>query len=104
MTDQLERGLGIDDLLKDKREEILRIAEQHKAYNVRVFGSVARGEAAPDSDVDFLVDFRPDASLWDHVRLWQDLTALLDRDVDVSTPETLREGVRPNALRDAVPL
>ena len=46
-------GLGIDDLLRDKREAILRIAEQYGASNVRVFGSVARGEARPDSDIDY---------------------------------------------------
>ena len=48
--------MGVDELLKEKCEEILRIAAQHGAYNIRVFGSVARGEANPDSDVDFLID------------------------------------------------
>lgn len=48
--------MGIDDLLKEKRDEIVRIAAQHGAYNLRVFGSVARGEANADSDVDFLIE------------------------------------------------
>lgn len=55
---------GIDELLREKREEILRIAAKHKAYNVRVFGSVARGEARWDSDVDFLIDVRENHSVW----------------------------------------
>ena len=52
-------------LLQEKREDILRIAEKHGAFNVRVFGSVARGEAGPDSDVDFLVELEPTRSLLD---------------------------------------
>ena len=48
--------MGIEELLKDRREDILRVAAQHGAHNVRVFGSVARGEATPDSDVDLLVE------------------------------------------------
>ncbi|MBD2043750.1 nucleotidyltransferase domain-containing protein [Microcoleus sp. FACHB-672] len=50
-------GLGIKDLLQDRRSQILAIAEKHGAYNVRVFGSVARGEATQESDIDFLVDY-----------------------------------------------
>jgi uncharacterized protein len=53
-------GLGIEDLLADRREQILAIADRHGAYNVRVFGSVARGEARIDSDVDFLIDYQLD--------------------------------------------
>ena len=56
--------MGIDELLKEKREEILRIAAKHGAYNVRVFGSVARGEAREDSDVDFLIDVGENHSAW----------------------------------------
>ena len=56
--------MGIDELLKEKRQDILRVAERHGAYNVRVFGSVARGEANPDSDIDFLVEAGPVTSSW----------------------------------------
>jgi predicted nucleotidyltransferase len=52
-------------LVADRREEILRLAEKHGAYNVRVFGSAARGELAPESDVDFLVDLEAGRSLFD---------------------------------------
>jgi len=55
--------MGIDEVLKVKREEILRIAAQHGARNVRIFGSVARGQAGPNSDVDVLVDLEPGRSL-----------------------------------------
>ena len=57
--------MDIAELLEKKKEEILRIAARHGARNVRVFGSVARGEARPDSDVDFLVDMEPGRSLLD---------------------------------------
>ena len=97
-------SLGIDDLLADKRDEILRLAEKHGAYNVRVFGSVARGEAAEDSDVDFLVDFSPGYTLWDRIGIIQDLRDLLGRDVDVVAEKNLRKYVRPHIIQDAVPL
>src|SRR5258707_11530350 len=83
MTDQAVTGLGIDEIIGDKRETILRLAAQYGASNVRVFGSVARGEARPDSDVDFLMKFRDDSNIFDLVGLWQDLTELLGREVDL---------------------
>ncbi len=104
MTDQTLTGLGIDDIIGDRREAILKLAAQHGASNVRVFGSVARGEARPDSDVDFLVNFPPDRSIFYLVGLWLDLTELMERDVDLSTDEGLKDYVRPYALRDAVAL
>jgi predicted nucleotidyltransferase len=97
-------GPDINDLLRDKRDDILRLVRQHKAGNVRIFGSVARGEATEASDVDFLVDFQPDYTLWDHIGLMQDLADLLGREVDVSTEETLRERIKDRILREAVPL
>ena len=92
------------DELKEKREDILRIASQHGASNVRIFGSVARGETRPDSDVDFLVELEPDRSLLDHVALIQDLSDLLGRQVDVATDIGLRENLRDRILNQAVPL
>lgn len=58
-------GLGITELLADRKEQILDIAAQHGAYNVRVFGSIARGEATQNSDIDFLVDIQPERTLLD---------------------------------------
>lgn len=96
--------LGMYEILGAKRAEILRIAAQHKAFDVRVFGSVARGEATPTSDVDFLVRFRPDYRLWDHIGLSQALSDLLGRRVDVCTDDTLKAGLRDRILHEAVPL
>lgn len=95
---------SFDKLLQSKRQEILRLAAQHGASNVRVFGSVARGEATDVSDIDFLVDFPPDYSLWDRIGLKQDLEDLLGRNVDVVLAGQLREMIRDEILSDAVPL
>ncbi len=71
------------DGLRRRRGEILGVARKRKAHRIAVFGSVARGEARPGSDVDLLVDFEPGASLLDHVGLFQDLEELLGVGVDV---------------------
>ena len=104
MVDRLSAGLGIEDVIGSRREDILRLAKTYKAYDVRVFGSVARGEATENSDVDFLVRFEPDYTLWDHIGLMQDLAELLGRAVDVSTDDTLKERLRDRVLREAVSL
>jgi predicted nucleotidyltransferase len=96
--------MDIDEILKDKREEILRIAAKHGAYNVRIFGSVARGEASQESDVDFLVDMEPGRSLFDHVALLQDLEELLGMKVDVATEDALHWYIRDQVLSEAIPL
>ncbi len=96
--------MGIDEILKAYREEILRIAAKYGAYNVRVFGSVARGEARPDSDVDLLVELEPQRTLLDQIALMQSLSELLGRKVDVTEPETLHELIRDKVLREAVVL
>jgi predicted nucleotidyltransferase len=96
--------MGIDELLKDRREDILRIAAQHGAHNVRVFGSVARGEARPDSDVDLLVEMEAGRSLFDLGGLLMDLQALLGREVDVVTDKGLRDRIRTRVLQEAKPL
>ena len=96
--------MGIGELLGAMRQEILATATRHGASNVRVFGSVARGEAGPDSDVDFLVDFCPGASLLDHVALLQDLEGLLGRRVDIVSARALHWYIKDRVLAEAVPL
>jgi predicted nucleotidyltransferase len=92
------------ELLAEKREDILRIAAEYGAHNVRIFGSVARHEARPDSDFDFLVDFEPNVSLLDHAGLLLALEALLGRKVDVVPARGLRERLRDDVFREAIPL
>ncbi len=96
--------MGIEELLQTRRDEILRLAAKYGAYNVRVFGSVARGEADPGSDVDFLIDMEKGRSLFDMGALLMDLQALLNRPVDVVTERGLRERIRERILKEAVPL
>lgn len=91
-------------LLAGKRESILRLASEHGARNVRVFGSVARGEATATSDVDFLVEMEPNRSLLDIVGLRNDLSDLLGREVDVVTEDGLYWLLRRKILREARPL
>ena len=96
--------MGIDALLKDRREEIIRIAKEHGAGNIRIFGSVARGEADLESDIDFLVEMEPGRSLLDLGGLRTELNALLGVKVDVFTERSLKRRVRERAVREAVPL
>jgi len=96
--------MGIEEVLREKRDEILRIAARHGARNVRVFGSLARGDARPDSDVDLLVDLEPGRSLFDLGGLLMDLQDLLGHSVDVVTERGLRERIRDRVLQEAVPL
>ncbi|MGB3138258.1 MAG: nucleotidyltransferase family protein, partial [Nodosilinea sp.] len=88
--------------LKANRAKILALAEKYGASNVRVLGSVARGEAQTDSDVDFLIGLEPGRSLLDHIGLKQDLEDLLGRSVDVAESVTLHDLIRDRVLRDAI--
>jgi predicted nucleotidyltransferase len=90
--------------LRRKRSEILKIAAQHGASNVRVFGSVARGGAGPESDVDFLVEFKTGRGPWYGVEFNLDLEDLLGCKVDVVTEEELHWLIRDRILQEAVPL
>ena len=96
--------MGIDEILGDRREEILRIAAKHGARRVRVFGSVARGDAGPASDVDFLIDVGPETTPWFPAGLINDLEALLGRPVDVAMDGALHEYLRDQIRAEAVPL
>ncbi len=95
--------LSLNDV-RNQRETILTIAERHGAANVRVFGSVVRGEAREQSDVDFLVEMRPHYSPWFSSGLRLDLQELLGRDVEVVTERMLDAEIRATVLRAAVAL
>lgn len=92
------------DLLASRRSEILRLAAAHGASNLRVFGSVARGEADAESDIDLMVDLAPGRSLFDLGGLVMDLQDLLGREVDVVTERGLRDRLRERVLQEATPL
>jgi predicted nucleotidyltransferase len=96
--------MGVEELLEAKREEILKIAESHGACNIRVFGSVARGEADEASDIDLLVDMEPDRSLLDVAALLADLRDLLGRRVDIVSEKGLYWLIRRRILQEAKPL
>lgn len=92
------------DSLREKREAILRIAAEHGARNVRVFGSVARGDATSQSDIDFLVEMPKGRSLWDLIGFWQDVEDLLGVEVDVVTDGGISPYLEEKILAEAVPL
>ena len=96
--------MNLNELFTNQRTDILRLAAQYGARNVRIFGSVARGEAGPDSDVDVLVDLEPGRSLFDLGGLLMELQDLLGCRVDVVTEQGLRPRIRARVLREAVPL
>ncbi|MEJ7655166.1 MAG: nucleotidyltransferase family protein [Chloroflexia bacterium] len=96
--------MRLDQLLEEKRGEILRIASKHGAREVRVFGSVARGEADLESDIDFLVELETGRSLLDLGGLQMELESLLGRRVDVVTVRGLKARIRERVLREAVPV
>ncbi|MCX6349285.1 MAG: nucleotidyltransferase family protein [Candidatus Aureabacteria bacterium] len=92
------------EVVRARREEILRLAARHGARNVRVFGSAARGDADERSDIDLLVEMEPDRSLLDHAALWIDLQKLLNRRVDVVSERGIKPRIRNRVLREAIPL
>jgi uncharacterized protein len=96
--------MDLNALLEENREEIIRIAKEHGATNVRIFGSVARGEAGVESDLDILIDLEPGRSLLDLGGLWSDLNSLLGVKVDVFTEKALKPRIRERAVKKAVPL
>ncbi|MEO0488242.1 MAG: nucleotidyltransferase family protein [Cyanobacteria bacterium J06659_2] len=92
------------DQLRARKPDILMLATKYGASNIRVFGSVVRGEANEESDIDFLVDLEPGRSLLEHIGLMQDLEDLLERSVDVVEADTLHELIRDRVLKDAIAL
>ena len=97
-------ALGVADLIEREREEILRVAARHGAGKVRVFGSVARGEAGAESDLDLLVEMQPDHSPFFPGGLIADLEELLGREVHVVTEDALHWFIRESVLKEAVRL
>jgi predicted nucleotidyltransferase len=96
--------MTLEALLRAKRDEILQICAKYGARNVRVFGSVARGEADEQSDIDLLVEFEPNRSLLDHAGLWVELQELLGVKVDVVSAHGLKPRIRERVLQEAIPL
>jgi predicted nucleotidyltransferase len=91
-------------LIEQKREDIVSIAARHGARNVRLFGSVARGEDTPDSDVDLLVDVGPTTSSWFPAGLVLDIEEVLGRPVEIVTEKGLNPLIKDQVLQEAVPL
>jgi uncharacterized protein len=96
--------MTLNTILLERRADVLRLAAKYGARHVRVFGSVARGDATADSDIDFLVDLDADRSLLDLGGLQYELEVLLDCPVDVVTQRGLKVRMRDRVLREAVPV
>ncbi|MBI5966470.1 MAG: nucleotidyltransferase family protein [Deltaproteobacteria bacterium] len=96
--------MGISRFLRERRDDILRIAAKHGVYSIRIFGSAARGEEAIDSDLDFLVTVGPNPSPWFPAGLVVELEELLGRKVDVVTEDSVYWLLRRRILKEAVPL
>ena len=96
--------MSLEELVRARREDILRMASQYGAHNVRIFGSIARGETDERSDLDLLVDLETGRSLFDLGGLLTDLEELLGYSVDVVTEKGPRDRIRSRVLREAVPL
>jgi predicted nucleotidyltransferase len=97
-------NLAVGDAIREKREAIIRIAARHGATRVRLIGSVARGEARPDSDVDLLVTWSEGASLLDHSALMLEFENLLGRKVDIASDGWVKPSIRESVYRDAIAL
>lgn len=95
---------GLIETIRQERESILEIASRYHARNVRLFGSVARGDEQSDSDIDFLVDFQPGSTLLDQVGLIDALSSKLGRKVDVVSARALNRHMSREILKEAVNL
>jgi hypothetical protein len=93
-----------EQVLHGKREDILQLAARYGARRVRIFGSVARGDATPQSDIDFLVSFEPERSLLDLIGFKQEVQELLGRPVDVISEGGISPHLRDRILQEAQPL
>jgi hypothetical protein len=98
------KATPIPSQLQAKQQEIIEISAKYGASNIRVFGSYARGEATPNSDLDLLMDLKQGISLLDRIALKQELEDLLGVKVDIAKPENLHEIIREKVLEEAIPL
>jgi uncharacterized protein len=96
--------MDVTQVLEENREDILKIAARHGARNIRLFGSVVRGEADEASDIDLLVSFDPETGLLQHAALIRELREFLGCSVDVVDDEGLRPRIRDRVLNEATPL
>jgi predicted nucleotidyltransferase len=92
------------DDIRRRRAEIIEVANRYGAYDIRLFGSIARGDATEDSDLDFIVRFEPGRSLLDHGGLVMDLRDLLGRRVDVIDDDAMQPRFRDHVMKEAIPL
>ncbi len=92
------------EFIREKRDEIMRITARYGATDIRVFGSMARGDADSESDIDFLVRLAPGCTLLHHAAMVRELESLLGRNVDVISERGLRSRIRERVLNEAVPL
>ena len=99
----VKMSINLDDLRKE-REQIMKVAQKHGASNIRVFGSISRGEERPESDIDLLVDFEADRSLFDLVRLKLELEELLGHEVDLVTEKAMHRLIASRVIKEAIPL
>jgi predicted nucleotidyltransferase len=99
----VKMSITLDDLRKE-REQIKKVAQKHGASNIRVFGSISRGEERPESDIDLLVDFEADRSLFDLVRLKLELEELLGHEVDLVTEKAMHRLIASRVIKEAIPL
>jgi len=96
--------MSVEEKLRNHRTEIINIAHTRGAYNLRIFGSLARGEATEKSDIDILVDLEPGRTLFDLGGLLVDLQELLDCQIDIVTEKGLRQRIRQQVLAEAISL
>jgi len=96
--------MDVERLIHEKCDDIRAVAAKHGAYNIRIFGSAVRGEAGPDSDIDFLIDVSSTTSSWFPAGLILDLEEILGRRVEVVTEKALNPYIRDHVLREATPL
>ena len=97
-------AIDLQELVRKHRQEILQAAVRYGARNLRLFGSVARGDFKPESDVDILIELEKGRSLFDMVGLGLDLEKILGRKVDVFTENSLKDRIRARVLKEAIPL
>lgn len=96
--------MNLNRLIEENRPAILEAAKRHGARNVRIFGSVARGDYDDQSDLDFLVEMEPGRSLLDHAALLNELEDILGRKVDVVSEHGIKARIKDRVLKEARPI